>query len=76
MLREGRKPIPQIAHEVGYEAEAAFNRAFKRRIRRAAGDMAPAGAADGDPGSGYQPMNFRKWLRASCQIPNWSFRPS
>ena len=32
MLREGRKPIPQIAHEVGYEAEAAFNRAFKREF--------------------------------------------
>ena len=32
MLREGRKPIPQIAHAVGYEAEAAFNRAFKREF--------------------------------------------
>ena len=29
-LREGCKPIAQIAHEVGYEAEAAFNRAFRR----------------------------------------------
>jgi AraC-like DNA-binding protein len=31
-LRDGRKPIAQIAHEVGYEAEAAFNRAFKREF--------------------------------------------
>jgi AraC-like DNA-binding protein len=31
-LREGLKPIAQIAHEVGYEAEAAFNRAFKREF--------------------------------------------
>lgn len=32
MLREGRKPIAQIAHEVGYGAEVAFNRAFKREF--------------------------------------------
>jgi AraC-like DNA-binding protein len=31
-LREGRKPIAQIAHEVGYEAETAFNRAFRREF--------------------------------------------
>ncbi|MGK9170119.1 AraC family transcriptional regulator [Inquilinus limosus] len=31
-LREGRKPIAQIAYEVGYEAEAAFIRAFKREF--------------------------------------------
>jgi len=31
-LREGRKPMAQIAHEVGYEAEAAFNRAFRREF--------------------------------------------
>lgn len=31
-LREHRKPIAQIAHEVGYEAEAAFIRAFKREF--------------------------------------------
>jgi len=31
-LRAGRKPIAQIAHEVGYEAEAAFNRAFRREF--------------------------------------------
>jgi transcriptional regulator GlxA family with amidase domain len=31
-LRGGLKPIAQIAHEVGYEAEAAFNRAFKREF--------------------------------------------
>lgn len=31
-LRAGLKPVAQIAHEVGYEAEAAFNRAFKREF--------------------------------------------
>jgi len=31
-LRRGRQPIAQIAYEVGYEAEAAFNRAFKREF--------------------------------------------
>lgn len=31
-LREGRQPIAQVAYEVGYEAEAAFIRAFKREF--------------------------------------------
>jgi AraC family transcriptional regulator, alkane utilization regulator len=31
-LRAGRQPIAQIAYEVGYEAEAAFTRAFKREF--------------------------------------------
>lgn len=31
-LRDGRQPIAQIAYDVGYEAEAAFNRAFKREF--------------------------------------------
>lgn len=31
-LRVGRQPVAQIAYEVGYEAEAAFNRAFKREF--------------------------------------------
>jgi AraC-like DNA-binding protein len=31
-LRAGRQPIAQIAYEVGYEAEAAFIRAFKREF--------------------------------------------
>jgi AraC-like DNA-binding protein len=31
-LRTGRQPIAQIAYEVGYEAEAAFIRAFKREF--------------------------------------------
>jgi len=29
-LKEGREPILRIAEQVGYESEAAFNRAFKR----------------------------------------------
>ncbi|MET0652281.1 MAG: AraC family transcriptional regulator, partial [Hyphomicrobiaceae bacterium] len=29
-LRAGRQSIAQIAYEVGYDAEAAFTRAFKR----------------------------------------------
>lgn len=31
-LRAGRRPIAQIAYEVGYEAEASFIRAFKREF--------------------------------------------
>jgi AraC family transcriptional regulator, alkane utilization regulator len=31
-LRESRSPVIQIAAEVGYESEAAFNRAFKREL--------------------------------------------
>ena len=31
-LRYGNAAIAQVAHEVGYEAEAAFNRAFKREF--------------------------------------------
>lgn len=31
-LRHGNAAIAQVAHEVGYEAEAAFNRAFKREF--------------------------------------------
>jgi AraC-like DNA-binding protein len=31
-LRDGRMPISRIAFDVGYESEAAFNRAFKREF--------------------------------------------
>lgn len=31
-LREGRLSIAQIAYDIGYDSEAAFNRAFKREI--------------------------------------------
>jgi AraC-like DNA-binding protein len=31
-LREGREPITRVAERVGYESEAAFNRAFKREF--------------------------------------------
>ena len=31
-LRESRAPVIQIAADVGYESEAAFNRAFKREL--------------------------------------------
>lgn len=32
MLRESRRSIAEIAAEIGYESEAAFNRAFKRHL--------------------------------------------
>jgi AraC-like DNA-binding protein len=32
LLETTRKPIQQIANEIGYESEAAFNRAFKREF--------------------------------------------
>jgi transcriptional regulator GlxA family with amidase domain len=33
-LRSSSRSVLQIATEVGYESEAAFNRAFKRRFLR------------------------------------------
>jgi AraC-like DNA-binding protein len=32
LLLQGHRSISQIAVDVGYEAEAAFNRAFKREV--------------------------------------------
>jgi AraC-like DNA-binding protein len=32
LLRDGSRSIAEIAGEVGYESEAAFNRAFKRHL--------------------------------------------
>jgi AraC-like DNA-binding protein len=32
MLRDSRRTVAQIAFEVGYESEAAFNRAFRREL--------------------------------------------
>jgi AraC-like DNA-binding protein len=29
-LRAGRDPVARVAEQLGYESEAAFNRAFKR----------------------------------------------
>jgi AraC-like DNA-binding protein len=31
-LKAGNEPILRVADEVGYESEAAFNRAFKREF--------------------------------------------
>jgi AraC-like DNA-binding protein len=31
-LRHSRAPISQIAHEIGYESDAAFSRSFKREF--------------------------------------------
>jgi AraC-like DNA-binding protein len=49
-LRSGQASLARIAEEVGYESEAAFNRAFKREVgvppatwRRRRGDHAAAG---------------------------------
>lgn len=37
LLKQGAKPLAQIAFEVGYESQAAFNRAFKREFGVAPG---------------------------------------
>ena len=42
MLRDGRQSTANIAYSVGFNSEAAFNRAFKRGIWRAAGGLAKA----------------------------------
>jgi AraC-like DNA-binding protein len=48
-LRLGDRPLVSVAEDVGYESEAAFNRAFKREFgvppatwrRNAAGSVTP-----------------------------------
>jgi AraC-like DNA-binding protein len=57
LLREGRQPLREIAHRVGYDSEFAFARAFKRtvghapgRYRAAAGHLDPASALLPPPG--------------------------
>jgi transcriptional regulator GlxA family with amidase domain len=56
-LRASTKPVIQIAAEVGYESEAAFNRAFERtfglppaqyRRRQASGAPMPPHSSSGD----------------------------
>jgi AraC-like DNA-binding protein len=37
LLKQGAKPIAQVAFDVGYESQAAFNRAFKREFGAAPG---------------------------------------
>jgi len=62
-LRASAKPVIQIAAEVGYESEAAFNRAFKRsfglppaQYRRRQANETPAadGGAHGKSSSADQ----------------------
>jgi AraC-like DNA-binding protein len=50
-LRGGTKSVAEVADQVGYESEAAFNRAFKREFgmppagwRKSRGEMASASA--------------------------------
>ncbi len=40
-LRSSSRSVVQVAADVGYESEAAFNRAFKRRFRQATGGVSP-----------------------------------
>ena len=47
MLRDGKENTANIAYAVGFNSEAAFNRAFKREYRRAARDLAPQGGSRG-----------------------------
>jgi AraC-like DNA-binding protein len=60
-LRASAKPVVQIAAEVGYESEAAFNRAFKRtfglppaqyRPRQANGTIPDTWSFEKSPGAG------------------------
>jgi AraC-like DNA-binding protein len=57
LMREGTRSIQEVATRVGYESEAAFNRAFKRTTgsppaawRRAAGGAKAAGVTRGRDG--------------------------
>jgi AraC-like DNA-binding protein len=45
LLTQGAKPIAQIAFDVGYESQAAFNRAFKREFGVAPGRYRKARSA-------------------------------
>jgi AraC-like DNA-binding protein len=46
-LRVGRESIPSIAASIGYESEAAFNRAFKRITGMTPGIWRDASASAG-----------------------------
>ena len=48
-LGRGLQSVAQIAHEAGYEAEAAFNRAFKREFGVPPGAFRKAGGGSGEP---------------------------
>ncbi len=41
LAREGRVPLRRTAHEVGYDSEFAFARAFKRVVGRAPAATVP-----------------------------------
>ncbi len=43
-LREGHRSVAQVAFDVGYESEAAFNRAFKREFGTGPGAWRRGGA--------------------------------
>ena len=52
LLKQGAKPIAQLAFDVGYESQAAFNRAFKREFGVAPGRYRKArveGSRTGQP---------------------------
>ncbi|MFO1055461.1 MAG: AraC family transcriptional regulator [Dongiaceae bacterium] len=62
-LREGRRSVAQIAFEVGYQSEAAFNRAFRREfgVPPATWRRQKLAAASGAAGLALLPLG---WLAA------------
>jgi AraC-like DNA-binding protein len=52
LLQNQQLAVRAVAERVGYESEAAFNKAFKRRFHASPGayrkDLAPDGPANGD----------------------------
>jgi AraC-like DNA-binding protein len=62
LLREGRQPLREIAHRVGYDSEFAFARAFTRTVGHAPGRYR---AAAGQPDRHAPPVTERWSSRTS-----------
>ena len=65
LLEEQRLSIAQVAAHVGYESEAAFNRAFKKLVGAASRRMATLA------GAGWRVINSQRFSRLSCSNLPW-----
>jgi len=61
MLRDGRDGLAAIAEQVGYESEAAFNRAFKRHAGESPGAWRSKAVSAEAPVAARAPVKSRPW---------------
>jgi AraC-like DNA-binding protein len=60
LLQTTRQPVLQVAIQVGYESEAAFNRAFKREFALAPGQFRKTAAGNGRAEAAQRPLRRDK----------------